>query len=127
MSDDDIIPAIGEHKGVRLHDGQSAARLDLVRGEIDRVHEMDDAAALTAWAGDCSRSPESRLLAAARCEALWQLAAEAREVRPAVDLARLKAAVAGCDSAVWRDPDRYCSDLCSDRDRAVRREIPLEE
>jgi hypothetical protein len=60
------------------------------------------------------------LLAAARAEALWELAAERREIRPDLDLRRLRASVAACDSAKWRSPTHFCSDL-DNNDNAVPR------
>jgi hypothetical protein len=125
---DDTIPTVGEHRGVRLHNKQSAARLDLVRGEIDAVSDMADAIDLVAWAADVGHAPESRLLAAARAEALWELAAERREIRPDLNLDRLRASVAGCDSVRWRSPNHFCSDLDYGGGGGVPapREVPLE-
>lgn len=118
----DTIPTIGEHRGVPLHDCQSPERLDVVRQDIDAVHEMSDVMELFDAAGDAGRAPEARLLAAAKLEAALNLAAERREVRPPVDIGKVRASVAGLDSQNWRDPARYCSLLDAEHERAVPRD-----
>jgi hypothetical protein len=124
MESDDAIPIIGLHRGVPLEDSQSDARLALVRAEIDHVLAMTDAVALSDYAGDGWRSPESRQLAAAMCESLWTLASESRANRPPIDLERLRASVAGLGSKRWRDPWRHASLL--DIGGAVEREVVLD-
>src|SRR5262245_44047698 len=114
MDDDDAIPTVGSHKGVALEDRQTAARLGLVKAEIDCVLGMSDAGALAGWAGDSWHSPESRQLAAAMCESLWTVASETRANRPPIDLDRLRASVAGLGSRRWRSPTHFCSDLDHD-------------
>jgi hypothetical protein len=123
MSDE--ISTIETYRGVGIHDNQPQSRIEgVVKPEIDRVHAMRDAPALFAFACAPLNCPEARLLAAARCEAAWELAAENREVRPNVDLVKLRAFVAGLDSAGWRDPYAYTTLL--DPRHAVQRDEPLE-
>ena len=118
------LPTDGAHRGVELFAGQPAERIEeIVRPAIDAVHGIASAQALVAYAGDPRHPPEARLLAAARVEALWQLAAEGRAIRPLVDLDRLRASVAGLDSVLWQDPERHGSDL--DPAGAVERTEPL--
>jgi hypothetical protein len=125
QEDDDAIPVAGWHKGVPLEDGQSDARLGLVRSEIDHVLGMTDAVALADWADDSVHSPESRQLAVAMAESIWTLAAETRNNRPAIDLDRLRASTAGLGCRRWRDPDRYASLL--DEPGGAEREVPLDD
>ena len=122
---DDRIPSIGSHRGVPLHDHQNAARIQIVKAEIDFVHCLMDADTLAAYAADPAHSPESRHYAAARVEALWELAAVERRTRPPISLDRLRASTAGLASQCWRSPMHYCSDL-DDVSRAASRERPLE-
>ncbi len=94
------IPCVETYRGVGVHDQQPAERIEgVVKPAIDRVYGLTDPAALFAFAAESSNPPEARLLAAARCEAAWQLAAERRELRPSVDLEKLRAHVAGLNSA----------------------------
>ena len=125
--DDDHMPAVAWHRGCAIQDGQSDARIEHVKRAIDRIHvlSLDDAAELITHAGDPANPPESRLYAAARLEALWQLASEERRNRPAIDLDRVRACVAGLASRRWRDSDRFCSLLDIHCERAVKRETPL--
>jgi len=120
--DDGPVPTVGTHKGVSLHDQQSPERLALVRAEIDLVLAMSDPNPLFDWAGDPRHSPESRLLAAAMVESMWQTAAETRALRPGIDLEKLRAATACLNSQKWRDPEKFCSLLDFRSDVAVRRE-----
>ena len=122
--DDDRIPRIGVHRGIGLHDHQTAARLTVVRAAIDRVTDMADIMALVDFAADPREPPESRLFAAHKVEVEYEMAAERRENRPTVDLDRLRATVAGLDSVNWRDPDTYNSLL---QHGGVRREQPLDD
>lgn len=124
MTRNPAMPVEEHYRGVKVHALQPSERIaSVVKPEIDRVFMMTDAADLAEYAGDAHHSPESRLFASARVEALWQLAAEGRAVRPAVNLDRLRASVAGLDSLTWIDPWRYGSLL--DRDHCVERDRPL--
>jgi hypothetical protein len=49
------------------------------------------------------------MFAANKVEVEYELAAEERRNRPIIDLDRVRATIAGLDSLVWRDPDRYAS------------------
>jgi hypothetical protein len=126
------IPLCDHHRGVGLHDHQGPERLAVVRAEIDFVlDKLEDVAALYAFAGDVANAPESRLLAAAKIQGIWQLRAERREVRPAgVSLEKVRAVVAGLNSEGWRDRNFFCSMLDirppgRGTFRAVPREVPL--
>ncbi|MER2250010.1 hypothetical protein ABS772_08800 [Methylorubrum podarium] len=118
------MPTIGTHRGVPLHAYQSAARIQVVKSAIDAVYEIGDAVALAAYAADPAHPPEARLFAAARCEATWQLAAESRAVRPIVNLALVRASVAGLGTRQWMSPSHYGSDL-DPTGRLVKREQPI--
>jgi hypothetical protein len=129
----DAIPIIAEHRGVGLHNHQTAERLTIVRRAIDDVFEMtDDRNDLLKVARDPMWPPESRLLAAAMLEAKKAMAADKRETRPDIDLDYVRACVAGLNSVTWRDRIRYCSmlDVCyrqPGREFSVLRETPLRE
>ena len=119
-----MIRIVETYKNVGIHDLQPRARIEaVVEPEIDIVAEMVDPLELFAFALDCGRSPEARIAAAARCEAAAGIATARRERGPAVDIDKLRAAVAGCDSQGWRSPLFYGSDL--DPSDGVPREEPL--
>jgi hypothetical protein len=125
----DEIPSNGEYRGVRLHVFQDESRLDVVRRDIDDCFALDDAAALFTFAGDICRAPEARLLAAARVEALFAVAAERRISRPDVDLDKLGALVAGLSSLLWISSEFYGTVLtpgpAPGERRPLRRPTPL--
>jgi hypothetical protein len=121
-TEDDRIPTVGAHRGIGLHDCQSPARIKLVKAAIDRVARMSDVMELVDFAADAVQPPEARLFAANKAEIHYQLAAEERRNRPAIDLDRLRATVSGLDSIVWRDPERYGSLLDHG---GIEREVPL--
>jgi hypothetical protein len=101
---------IETYRGCPIHDCQPQERIDaVVKPEIDEVIATSDSAALMRWCGDVSKSPESRLLAAAKLEAGHQIAATERRVRPTIDLDVVRATVSGAGSRTWRCPDAYCS------------------
>jgi hypothetical protein len=120
------IPVIETYRGARIFDHQPRARIDAVmKPEIDRVSAMTDPLALFTFAGDPRNSPEARLLAKARCAAAAEIITQRCEGGPAVDIDRLRAAVAGLDSVTWRSPWRHCSLLDVEYDQAVERDEPL--
>ena len=120
----DHLRTAGVYRGVGIFGDQPASRIEhVVKPAIDEVFGMASAIGLVAYAGDARHPPEARLLAAARVEALWELAAENRAIRPLVDLDRLRASVAGLDSVTWTDPVRHGSLL--DNTGAVQRAEPL--
>jgi hypothetical protein len=109
MTDRDTIPVAATHRGVRLQDLQSAERLDVARRAIDDVFEQVDIGELSGIAGDPRWPPEARLFAAAKLEAMMEIAADERALRPVIDLARVQACVAGLNSVKWRHPRYYAS------------------
>jgi hypothetical protein len=121
------MPISTRYKGVGIHAGQPAKRVALVKQEIDKVSKISDLMQLFEIAGDASWSPESRLLAGARCVAGLQLATERREARPDIDPERVAACTAGLASLRWAYPDRFCSLFDADHERAVKRERPLDD
>ena len=100
------IPINGEYRGVALHAFQEELRLKIVRAAIDDVFGMADLDELAAYLRDFRNPPEARLLAAARIEARYSIAADKREARPDIDIERVRACVVGLDSLKWIDP--YC-------------------
>jgi len=123
----DRIPIVGTHRGIGLHDCQSAERLELVRAAIDRVFHMENILDLVDFAADRLQPPEARMYAASKVKALYELAAERRENRPEVNLDRVRASVAALDSAGVRSKWRYTSIYDPYHDRAVERETPIED
>ena len=87
---DDVIPCRGSYRGIGLHDKQSAKRLKIVRGEIDKVYSLTEVTALFEFACDVRKAPEARLFSAAKLEAMFAHAVEKRWERPAFNRARLK-------------------------------------
>jgi hypothetical protein len=116
------IPTIASHHGVGVHDHQSRARIRVVKAAIDRVARMSDIVELADFAADPQQPPEARMFAASKVEVEYELAAEERRNRPMIDLDHVRASVAGLDSVVWRDPDRYGTLL---EHGGVLREKPL--
>jgi hypothetical protein len=112
------MPSIEVYKGVRIHDFQTAERIAVVvKPEVDTVMTMDSPHDLFDWSASVEHSPESRALATAKLEVLWQLAAEHRAIRPAdIDLEMVRAVSAGVDSLGWADPGFYCSMLDHPKD-----------
>ena len=126
-----LIPFLEEHRGIGIHDHQTRERIDgIVKPAIDAVLALSDVRALYAFAGDVSEPPEARLLAGAKCEALFELAIQERRERPPIDLAQLRALTAGLDGETWRDPAFFGTLLDRDLDgrpAPVRREVPIPE
>ena len=123
----DDIPAVEFYRGCALHDCQSSERLGVVRAAIDHVYTLDQVLDLREHAGNVRNPPESRILAVVRCRALWELAQEAREPRPIINMAHVEALVAGCGSRVWRSPTHFCSLLDAHDENAVPRDQPLDD
>jgi hypothetical protein len=119
------IPITEEYRGVGIQEWQSPERVDTVKREIDAVYDLKSADALYRFAEESSKSPEARLFAAAKVEALFKVAAQDRTARPRIDLLRLRAVVAGLDSLVWVDYTRHGT--IGDASNAVLREIPLND
>jgi hypothetical protein len=106
-TDPDRIPIIATHRGIGIHSDQTPPRIRVVKAAIDRVARMSDILELADFAADPQKPPEARMFAASKIEVEYELAAEERRNRPTIDLDRVRATVAGLDSLVWRDPDRY--------------------
>lgn len=104
------MPAIGVHRGVRLHAFQPEDRLEAeVRPAIDAVFDMTSPTELLDYAGNCFMPPEARLLANARYRALHEAGAASHGLREnRIEL--ITAATAGL-TLRWMSPDRFCSDL----------------
>lgn len=118
------MPTAEHYRGVKIFGLQSAERIEaVVKPAVDAVFLIADAQALVAYAADAQNPPEARLFAAARCEALWQLAAEGRAIRPKVDLEYLRAATIGLDSL--RRANRRFHGSMFDLSRGVLRDVPL--
>lgn len=106
----DNIPIIETYRGVGIHDAQPPERIaNVVKPAINYVLELSDVERLTDYAGNIAMPPEARLFAAAKCEAMYQIAAGERRERPNVDLEKLRATVAGLNSRRWRSPWGYGS------------------
>ena len=127
---EDRIPIVETYRGVGIHDQQPRERIDgVVKPAIDRVLGIGDVKRLADYAADTGNPPEARLLASARVEAMWELAAESRELRPDINLAVVRGSVAGLQSIRWRSP-RYYGSLLDKPDgpgqrRQVKRETAL--
>src|SRR5262249_48831671 len=119
------MPIATSYKGVGIHAGQPAKRVALVKREIDKIGKISDLQKLFEICGDCSWSPEGRLFAAARCRAGLEIAIERREARPAIGVEGIEARTAGLAVTGWAHPDRYCSLLDGNPERAAKRETPL--
>ncbi len=111
MSDNpDVIPSVEVYRGVAIEDMQPRQRIERhVKPEIDRVFEMDSPRALFAYCGDVTKPPEARRLAAAKCQAMHEAAAEGRRAGPRLNMEKLKARIAGLGSVHWRSSAHYCS------------------
>ena len=121
---EDRIPIVETYRGVGIHDQQPRERIDgVVKPAIDRVLGIGDVKRLAEYAADTGNPPEARLLASARVEAMWELAAESREQRPAIDMAVVKASVAGLQSARWRSSQYYGSLLDKQDGPGQRRQV----
>jgi hypothetical protein len=123
----DEVPIASTYKGTPIFAGQSRQRVALVKREIDKVNKLSDLQRLFEIAGDCAWSPESRILAGARCVAGLELATERREAKPDIDREDIEARTAGLASSRWTDPDRFCSLLDGHPERAAKREQPLDD
>ena len=121
------VPIAEHYRGVPIHADQPRRRIErTVKVEIDQVlDKIEDIDELLAWCRDASKSPEARILACAKIEAEWQLAAEERRVRPEGDAPEVaRACTGGLNSDIWRSPTHYCC-MAESHDRAVPREQPL--
>jgi hypothetical protein len=88
-----------------LHDCQPEKRLVLVRAEIDKVFLISDPHELFNIAKDVMWSPEARLFAKSKIEAIWDSKTDNREPRPrGITLEQFRAHTAGLNSITWRDP-----------------------
>ncbi len=106
----DTIPIVEIYRGVGIHADQSTVRIDgKVKPEIDRVLAMENLEKLSEYCRDITRPPEARLLAAAKCEAIFQIAVSERKERPNVDLDVVRACVVGLASCRCRSRTHYAS------------------
>jgi hypothetical protein len=126
MTDNDEIPTAEVYRGTKIHAFQPAERIaTIVRPAIDAVLEMSDCRDLFKHVTNPANPPESKMLAAARCEALWELAAENREPRPDVDLAVIRSCIAGLDCRHLMSRDSYTAVIQPQYPAIMRRERPL--
>ena len=128
---DEAFPIVGEYRGVGLHAFQPAERIeDIVKPAIDTVHAMSDLRELAAYAGGMQHPPEARRLAAAKCEAGYSIAVDERRQRPALDMQRVRASVAGL-TRKWMSRTHYRSDLDvrlpQGGEDAAKRDVPLSD
>jgi hypothetical protein len=101
------MPILAEFKGVPIHDYQDEARIrTVVMPEIERAMSLDSTEALFAFLKDPYRSPEARLEAGRRLlNPAEELEAQRRKV--SVDVARVKAHMAGLGSLRHASPVFY--------------------
>jgi hypothetical protein len=110
IPEDGRVAIVETYRGVGIFEGQTPERIEtIVRPALDLVDAMSNVHDLVAYAADASHPPEARLFAAARAEAIHELAAVDRTKRPDIDLDRVRASVAGLDSRVWYDPGTHGS------------------
>jgi hypothetical protein len=113
MIDHDQIKAVEVYKGVRVQDCQPRDRIEtIVKPAIDDAMAIEDPYRLYEFMENDRNPPEARLLAGARLEAVWELAASERRVRPDLDMDRARALTAALDSRTWRDLTNYGGLLC---------------
>jgi hypothetical protein len=124
---DDTIPSCGTYRGIPIDTDQPETRIKkIVEPEIDHIFQLEDPIALDAWAVDPANSPESRRFAAAKVLAILENHVANRTAFPnGVSRERIRAAVAGLDSLMWRSRTHYCSMLSTWG--AVEREHPLRD
>ena len=122
---EDRILIVETHREVGIQDQRPRERIDgLVKPAINRVLGMGNVKELAEHAADTGNPPEARLLASARVEAMWELAAESRELRPDIDLAVVKGSVAGLQGVRYRHPQYYGSLLDRPDPPGQRRQVP---
>jgi hypothetical protein len=127
------IPIQEYYRNIGIHDCQPRSRVKVVKAAIDYVlDELTRLEDLARYIEDRRHPPEARLLAYAKCEAAWELAAQDRRRRPTdIDMEVLKATVHCLDSLNWRSPWVYGSLLepgpAPGAPKSVAREVPLEE
>jgi hypothetical protein len=92
MIDDDVIEIVELYRGVGIESDQPRERIEhVVKPQIDIVHDIDDPDQLLAYADNARNPPEARLLAAAKCEAAFEISTEERRLRPPIDMERARA------------------------------------
>src|ERR1700729_870590 len=84
-----------EYRGVALPAGASEAFLTAARAGIDRAYSTDIPVELLAIADDRYIPMEARQFAKARIIAMYEAAAAHREIRPDIDLLRVRASALG--------------------------------
>jgi hypothetical protein len=128
--DDEPVAKNGTYRGVELEAGLSPESVAVVQKEIDFVFTLDDPVALFEWASSLLRSPESRLLAHARCAALDEKADREKKTFP-IRANLLKASTSGLNSKKWRDPSAPRSKPCclgtSLRTGVVHRKVRIQQ
>lgn len=132
MTTNPKIPTDGEYRGVPLHEGQSEARLVVVRRDIDRAHALQDLDQIVPFACNPGNAPEARVYARAKAIAVLDEAVDRRAARSRTTVwtrELIMASASGLDTLHWRSPWHYCSTLDSrnrpGEDPPVRRDVPL--
>jgi hypothetical protein len=135
----DQIPGIEVYRGCRIHDLQSAQRIErVVKPELDKVLASDDLQALFEVTDDVTWCPEARLLARSKLLAAMEVSANDRMPRPpGITIEMIKCNTAGLDASRYRDHEYYCTSLQqyrwsipvqhrpADFKFPVRREVPI--
>jgi hypothetical protein len=86
---------MGEYRSVTLPENASEAFLSAARAGIDRAYATDDPQTLLAIANDLYVPMESRQFAKSKLLAMHEQATERREIRPDIDLLRVRASALG--------------------------------
>ena len=95
-----------------------------MRAAIDHVYTLAKIEQLVEHARSARNPPESRFWPSPGCRALWEMAQEARQPRPNVDMAYVEALAAGCSSQTGapRGNSAHCwTFMTSTRSRARSR------
>jgi hypothetical protein len=132
--DNTLVEVEGQYRGCPLIAGQSAARIAVVKADIDRAHNLDDVSALLEFADSVANAPEARAYAYSKLVALHEVATDERRRRPGgFDRDLMQSQARLMYSRRWQHPIYHCSLLDPGRPpswsglgQPVRREVPLD-
>jgi hypothetical protein len=114
----EMMPSIGEYRGVPIHDFQDQKRIDLVvKPEIDRVFSMSNPEELFSYAKNEANPPETRLFSGDKLKAMHEYG------RLGGIVEHLGAILGGLSILHWADPLAYGTLL----DRGERPARPPEQ